>query len=406
MSPLVAAVSGDAALVLVELGVAVIVMAAAARVASRFGLSPIPFYLIIGIAIGSGWLPVDPEPVFVETGSLIGVVLLLLTLGLEYSPTELVSNLRRGFLDGIVDFLANFTPGFVAGLLFGWSPLAATLLGGVTWVSSSGVVAKTLADLGRLGFRETPTVLSIIVLEDLGMAVYLPIVAALLAGTALLQGMLFVGGALLVVVVVLTVAVRKADTVNRFVSTPSGEGFLLTVLGLTLLVSGLAELAQVSAAVGAFLVGTAITGQIAHRARASIDSLRDLFAATFFLFFGIQIDISSVGEAALGASLLAVVTMTTKYGSAWWSAARAGIGKRGRVRAGTVLMARGEFSIVIAALGASIEPELSAIAGTYVLITVLTGPIITRFVATGSSERSHSRPTVTSVPVESTPRAA
>ena len=80
MSPLLAAVSGDAALVLVELGIAVIVMAAAARFATRFGLSPIPLYLIIGIAIGSGWLPVEPEPVFVETGSLIGVVLTTLVL--------------------------------------------------------------------------------------------------------------------------------------------------------------------------------------------------------------------------------------------------------------------------------------------------------------------------------------
>lgn len=228
----VAAVSGDSAVVLVELGIAVIIMAVAARVASRVGLSPIPLYLIIGIAIGSGWLPVDPDPSFVETGSLIGVVLLLLALGLEYAPSELMSNLRRGFLDGVVDFLANFTPGLVVGLILGWSPLAATLLGGVTWVSSSGVVAKTLADLGRLGNKETPTVLSIIVLEDLGMAVYLPVVGALLAGGALLGSLLLVAGALVAVVIVLTVAVRRADTVNRVVATPSGEGFLLTVLGV------------------------------------------------------------------------------------------------------------------------------------------------------------------------------
>ncbi len=382
---LLGAVSSDAALVLVELGVAVVVMAGAARVASRYGLSPIPLYLIIGIAIGSGWLPVDPDPAFVETGSLIGVVLLLLALGLEYSPVELVTNLRRGFLDGLMDFAANFTPGLAMGLILGWSPLSSVLLGGVTWVSSSGVVAKTLSDLGRLGNRETPTVLSIIVLEDLGMAVYLPVVAALIAGGAFIEGFLVVSGALAVVVVVLVVAVRRAETVSRFVSTPSGEGFLLTIVGLTLLVAGLAELAKVSAAVGAFLVGTAITGQIAERARRATDPLRDLFAAIFFLFFGIQIDIASVGDAALAALALAAVTMTTKYFSASWSAARAGIGSRGRVRAGTVLMARGEFSIVIASLGAVLEPDLSALAGAYVLITVLAGPIIARFVTASPS---------------------
>jgi CPA2 family monovalent cation:H+ antiporter-2 len=202
----------------------------------------------------------------------------------------------------------------------------------------------------------------------------------LIAGTAILEGILLVAGAIAAVAVVLIVAVRRADTVNRFVATPSGEGFLLTVLGITLLISGLAELAQVSAAVGAFLIGTAITGQIAERARASIDPLRDLFAAIFFLFFGIQIDIASVGGVLPVAALLAVVTMVSKYGSAWWSAARAGIGSRGRVRAGTVLMARGEFSIVIASLGVAIEPDLSALAGTYVLLTVVAGPIITKLI--------------------------
>lgn len=150
---------------------------------------------------------------------------------------------------------------------------------------------------------------------------------------------------------------------------------------ITLLIAGLAELAQVSAAVGAFLVGTAITGQIAERARRAVDPLRDLFAAIFFLFFGIQIDISSVREAALAATALAVVTMATKYASASWSAARAGIGRRGRIRAGTVLMARGEFSIVIASLGAVLEPDLSALAGAYVLFTVLAGPVIARLVS-------------------------
>ncbi|MDJ0925940.1 MAG: cation:proton antiporter [Acidimicrobiia bacterium] len=406
MTPLVAAVSSDAALVLVELGIAVLIMAGSARLASRFGLSPIPLYLLVGIAIGSGWLPVDPEPSFVETGSLIGVVLLLLTLGLEYSPSELVSNLRRGFLDGLVDFAANFTPGLLAGLLFGWSPLAAVLLGGVTWVSSSGVVAKTLADLGRLGFRETPTVLSIIVLEDLGMAVYLPIVAALLAGGAFLDGFLLVVGALAVVGVVLVIAVRRAEAVSRIVATPSGEGFLLTILGATLLVAGLAELAQVSAAVGAFLIGTAITGQIAERARDAIDPLRDLFAAIFFLFFGIQIDISSVGEAAGAATLLALVTIVTKYWSARWSAARAGIGKRGRVRAATVLIARGEFSIVIASLGATLEPRLSALAGTYVLITVLAGPLITRLAVRDAPVRIGTERDGDPLPAEPATRAA
>ncbi len=82
----------------------------------------------------------------------------------------------------MVDLTLNSTPGLIAELLLQWKPLAAVLLGGVTYVFSSGVIARVLADLRQLEKPETPTVLSILVLEDLAMAVYLPLVAVLLAG--------------------------------------------------------------------------------------------------------------------------------------------------------------------------------------------------------------------------------
>ena len=66
--------------------------------------------------------------------------------------------------------------------MLGWGPVAAVALAGVTWVSSSGVIAKVLHDLGRLTNRETPVVLSILVIEDLAMAFYLPVLTALLIG--------------------------------------------------------------------------------------------------------------------------------------------------------------------------------------------------------------------------------
>jgi Kef-type K+ transport system membrane component KefB len=88
-------------------------------------------------------------------------------LGLGYTGAELVANLRSALPAVIVDFALNFTPGVLAGLFLKWKPLAAVLLGGVTYVSSSGVIAKLLAELRRLNNPETPAVLSILVLEDL-----------------------------------------------------------------------------------------------------------------------------------------------------------------------------------------------------------------------------------------------
>jgi CPA2 family monovalent cation:H+ antiporter-2 len=73
-------------------------------------------------------------------GAEIGVLLLLFMLGLEYSGEELKANLHAVLPAGAVDLVLNFTPGLVTGLLSGWKPLPSVLLGGVTYISSSGVI--------------------------------------------------------------------------------------------------------------------------------------------------------------------------------------------------------------------------------------------------------------------------
>ena len=309
------------------------------------------------------------------------MVLLLFTLGLEYTGDELVRNLRSGAPAGAVDILASGLPGLAAGLLLGWSFEAALLLAGVTYVTSSGIVAKLLSDLGRLGNRETPVVLSLLVIEDLVMAFYLPFVAVLLTGSGLATGAGSVAVALTAALGTLVVAVRFGPRLSRILGHESNEVLLLTVLGTVLLVAGAAESIKVSAAVGAFLVGIALSDQVAHRSTELIMPLRDLFAAVFFVFFGLQIDAGALPEVAVAAIVLAVVTAGTKMWTGWWAAARAGIAIPGRVRAGTAIVARGEFSIVIAgiAVAEGIEPELGPLAAAYVLLLAFAGPLLARF---------------------------
>jgi CPA2 family monovalent cation:H+ antiporter-2 len=379
---ILAAASDDVAIAFLELGAIILGLAVVARFATRLGFSPIPAYLIAGLAFGEGGAArIDVTEEFVELGAEIGVILLLLTLGLEYSAEELRTGLRRGAPVGALDAAANFTPGFVAGLLLGWDPKSALLLGGVTYISSSGVIAKVLSDLQRLGNRETPTILSVLVIEDLVMALYLPLTAVALAGSDFGESMAAVSIALAVVAALLFVALRYGAVISRFLSSPSDEVALLTVLGVTLVVAGLAQRAQVSAAVGAFLVGIAVSGPLQERAAALIGPLRDLFAATFFLFFSLQIDPADLPPVALVAGALAVVTAATKIVTGWWGATRAGIGVPGRVRAGTALVARGEFSIVIAGLGvtAGVDPDLAPLAAGYVLLLAVAGPVLTRY---------------------------
>jgi monovalent cation:H+ antiporter-2, CPA2 family len=368
---------------LIEIGAVLLGLGVLGAFAVRFGISPIPLYLVAGLAFGhGGLLPLATSEEFTATGAEIGVILLLFTLGLEYTAPELVGTLRHNAPAGLVDLVLNAAPGVIVALLLGWGPVAAVAMGGITYVTSSGITAKVLGDLQWLGNREVPVVLSLLVFEDLTMAMYLPILTALLAGAGLLTGAVTLAIAAGTITVILVVALRFGRLVERLVASPSEEVLLLKVLGLTVLVAGLAQWLQVSAAVGAFLVGIALSGPLAHTARELLTPLRDLFAAVFFVFFGLHTDPGALLPMAGIAVALAVAGIATKLGTGWWAAGRAGIGTMGRLRAGVALLPRGEFNIVIAGLvvAAGINSDIGPLAAAYVLVLAVTGPLLARTV--------------------------
>ncbi|UGT64841.1 cation:proton antiporter [Nocardia asteroides] len=374
----------ETALALIQLGAVFFGLGVLGRVAARVGMSPIPLYLIGGLVFGSGGLvQLHEVDEFIHLASEIGVVLLLLLLGLEYTAAELVTGMRKSWPAGLLDLALNATPGVIVAFLLGLGPVGAIAMAGVTYISSSGIVAKVLGDLGRLGNRETPTILSILVFEDLAMAAYLPVLTAVLAGVGLIAGLWTLGIALAAVTVVLVVALRYGRYVSALVASDDREIFLLKVLGAALLVAGLASAVQVSAAVGAFLLGIAISDSTAHTATKILEPLRDLFAAMFFVLFGLNTDPRSIPPVLAWALLLAVVTTATKIATGWWAAGRAGAGEMGRARAGVALVARGEFSIVIAGLAVAagaLPDSFTALATTYVLLMAIIGPVAARIV--------------------------
>ena len=102
--------------VFIELGAAIVGLAILARFASRWGFSPIPLYLLAGVAFGNGGVaPLNVSKNFIHTGAEIGVLLLLFMLGLEYTGKELKESLRAGWPAGVADFALNFPPGFLGG---------------------------------------------------------------------------------------------------------------------------------------------------------------------------------------------------------------------------------------------------------------------------------------------------
>lgn len=119
---------------------------------------------------------------------------------------------------------------------------------------------------------------------------------------------------------------------------------------------------------------------MAESARNVLTPLRDLFAAVFFVFFGFQTDPREIPPVITAALVLAVVTTLTKYWVGMWAAKRAGIAKPGQIRAGTMMVPRGEFNIVIAGLAASAGvPGIGPLAASYVMIMAIFGPVLARF---------------------------
>jgi CPA2 family monovalent cation:H+ antiporter-2 len=363
---------------LLELGGVVVALALLARFAGRFGIPAVPLYLLGGLAFGSGGLlTLVRSEAFIRTGAEIGLILLLFMLGLEYSSRELVDGLRRTWWAATIDIVLNFAPGLVAGFLLGWAPLPSVLLGGVTLVSSSGIVAKTLQDLRWSTRPEGSLVISILVAEDLVMAVYLALLTGALSGESVVAAVLTGLVAFAAVSLTLLAALRFDAGVSRFLFSRSDEVLVLTILGVALLVAGAGETLHISAAVGAFLAGIILSGPAAERASDVLGPIRDVFAALFFAFIGLSTDPSVLLQAIGLAVALAVVTAATKVATGWLAARHAGMPAGARWRAGALLVPRAEFSLIVAGLGgaAQLEPRLVPLSVGYVMILAVLGPI-------------------------------
>jgi CPA2 family monovalent cation:H+ antiporter-2 len=223
---------------------------------------------------------------------------------------------------------------------------------------------------------ETPTVLSILVLEDLVMAVFLPVAAVLIAGGGPTRILISIAAAVISTGLAFFVAIRYGRFFSSLLTHQSDETILLTIFGSVLLIAGLMQRLQISAAIGAFLVGIAISGPITEQSVRLLSPLRDLLAAIFFFFFGLEINPRSLLPVLLVASALAVATTLTKVLTGYWSTYGVKLGLHTRLRAGLTLVAHGEFSIVIAELGVALEPRLGPLAAAYVLLMAIGGPIV------------------------------
>lgn len=374
-----AATSSNTALILVEIGGVLVLLGLISFIATKLKFSAVPFFLLTGLAFGNGGLiPLNLSDTFLDLGAEWGAILLLLLLGLEYTASELIGTMRERKSLALID-LINFIPGVIVALFLGWGFVGALLLGGITYVTSSGIATQFIKEARWQRLESTKRSIAVIVIEDLVLAPYLPILSAITSAVAVATGLISISTALIITGAALIFSARGGHIPFTPVLFGDTATLLLGVFGAALLASGLASLVGFSGAVAAFLVGLLLTGDIAIVARVRLAPLRDLFASIFFLFFGLTTDPRDIVEVLVPALVLASLGIASKFITAWWCVRD--VNEPHKVtRAAALLLARGEFSIVIAGLGASaaFATDLQALTIGFVIITAFVASWILR----------------------------
>lgn len=367
---------------LLAMGGAFIAAAILARLGRRIGISTIPLFMLAGIILGPntpGFVLVE-DPHEFEMLSLLGLVLLLFYLGLEFHLDDLQRGGGKLIAVGGVYLLLNVGAGFIFGLTLGWGFSDALVLAGVIGISSSAIVTKILVDLGRLGNPETRLILGIVVVEDIFLALYLACLQPVLSGAeGLIDIVTQIGKAFGFLLVLAVVARFGTKIVGKLINVKDDELLVITFLGSAVLIAGVAEELGVADAIGAFMVGL-IMGSTSSgdRIRDLVHPLRDAFGAIFFFVFGLTIDPGDVASVAIPVVIAAVITVAMNFSAGVIAAKMNNFGAQPAANISTTLLARGEFALILATMAAQagLNPQLAPFIAGYVLVTAVLGPIV------------------------------
>lgn len=374
-----------------EVGLALGLIAAAALLSARLRFSVVPFLILIGMAVGPHapvFGPLDFR--FAESGPIIhflgrlGVLFLLFYLGLEFSVGRLLKAGRSIALGGTVYIGINFTLGLLFAFLWGLPFKEILVVAGITTISSSAIVAKVLVELKRTANPETEMILGIIMFEDVFLAVYLSILSGLvLSGAGSVPEVIISAGLALGFMLLFLVGGRKAvPWLNRTLDRiNSSELFIIILMAGLLLVAGLGETIHVAEAIGALLFGL-VLAETEHQERIEhlIIPFRDLFGAMFFFSFGLTIDPTALGGAVWPVMAAVALTLVGNFAAGMLSGRSAGLSTRASANIGLTIVSRGEFSIIMASLAKAggLLAIVQPFAALYVLILAILGPLLTK----------------------------
>lgn len=373
-----------------EVGLAIALIALAGLISSKLRFSVIPFYILIGMAVGPHamqWWHFDFR--FIESAPLIdfmgriGVLFLLFYLGLEFSVGRLIKSGRNIAVGGTIYIAINFTLGLLIGVFAGFPIAEILVIAGITTISSSAIVAKVLVDLKRTANSETEMILGIIMFEDVFLAVYISILSGLvLSGSSSLGGVLLSAVIALGFMLLVLIVGRKAvPLLNRLLNIRSNELFALVVFAALFLLAGFSETIHVAEAIGALLLGLVLAEtEHAKRIEHLILPFRDFFGAIFFFSFGLTINPLELGGAVWLSLAAVIVTLIGNFTAGMLAGRSAGLSSKASANIGLTIVSRGEFSIILANLGKAggLMTIIQPFAALYVLILAILGPLLTK----------------------------
>lgn len=374
----------------VVLGVVLFALALTGALANKFGQSVIPAYILAGIVLGPSAPSLVPGVVvtgegFVHAFAELGLVALLFFLGVHVELDRLLSNYRPIVVNGLLDFGVNVAVGVGIGLLFGFGPVETLFVAGMVYISSSAIVSKALVERGWVLEAESEAIFGTLIFEDLVIAVYLAVLSTVVVHDgSVLGAFASVSKGIAYLAVVALVGWYGSGYLERLLDTSDDEQFLLRVLAVATLVAGTATVVGVSVGVTAFFVGATVgRTDLVERVERRLDPIRDLFAAVFFFSIGLTTNLSAVFDVAGLLAVAVVATTASKLLSGTLGGHLYGLDARGSLRVGVGMVARGEFSLVLAALArtagtgrlGTLVPEFGV---GYVLVMSVFGTLLLR----------------------------
>ncbi|WP_421942449.1 cation:proton antiporter [Pedobacter sp.] len=342
-------------------------------------------YILAGLMVGPhfSFLPTVTDQKSVTIWAEIGVIFLLFSLGLEFSFKKLVKVGGSSSITAIVEVIFMLLIGYAAGSLMGWSTMDSIFLGGILSVSSTTIIIRAFEELGVKHKKFAGLVFGVLIVEDLVAILLLVLLSTLavsqqFAGSEMLISILklafflvlwFLGGIFLIPTFLK--ATRKLM---------NDETMLIVSLALCLIMVLLAVKVGFSPALGAFIMGSILAETTqAEKIEHLTKSVKDLFAAVFFVSVGMLIDPKVLIDYAFPILVVTLATILGKLISSSLGALLSGQPLKTSVQAGMSLAQIGEFSFIIATLGLTLKVTsefLYPIAVAASAITTFTTPYL------------------------------